>query len=294
LVLWSPEVDVPMVRNFEQILEKVKGRGRKKLAVPAPRSRRVFQLLEEVQRTGLINPVMVGEGGEDQPVGADVIAEAVTMARNGEIDMLFQGDAELKDFIDVVTAKEDGIAEKDSLSYISIFELPSEDRLVMLTDTLIQSFPDIKQKVRILENAVNFAGVLGIENPKIAVLSSVELVNFRVPSSVDAAVLSKMSERRQLKGIIDGPLDIDCASSGERARRKGLESPVAGHADIYLLPDIEAGYSTAEVLAFFGRTTLAGTLMGTEVPVILNCRFESSYSLLLDIAIASLRLHSRA
>ncbi|MBP8985252.1 MAG: phosphate butyryltransferase [Syntrophobacterales bacterium] len=282
-----------MIRNFEQILEKAKGRGRKKLAVPAPRSRRIFQLLEEAERAGLISPVVVGEGGEDQPIGADVIASTVRMARNGEADMLFQGDAALKDFIDALTAKETGITEKDSLSYISIFELSSEDRLVMLTDTLIQSFPDIRQKVRILENAIGFAGILGIENPKIAVLSSVELVNLRVPSSVDAAVLSKMSERRQLKGIIDGPLDIDCASSRERARRKGLESPVAGHADIYLLPDIEAGYSTAEVLAFLGRTTLAGALIGTEVPVILNCRFESSYSLLLDIALASLRLHGR-
>jgi len=95
----------------------------------------------------------------------------------------------------------------------------------------------------------------------------VELVNFHVPSSVDAAVLSKMSERRQLKGLIDGPLDIDCASSRERSRRKGLESPVAGQVDIYLLPDIESSYSIAEVLVFLGRRTLAGSLMGSRIPL---------------------------
>jgi phosphate butyryltransferase len=282
-----------MMRNFKQILEKARCRGRKRLAVPAPCSRKVLQLLEEAGKTDLISPVIAGEGIKDQPAGADVIAEAVAMARNGEADMLFQGDAGMKDFIDALTAKGAGIAERGSLSYISLFELPSENRLVMLTDTLIQSFPDIRQKVRILENAIGFAGILGIEKPKIAALSTVELVNFQVPSSVDAAVLSKMSERRQLKGIIDGPLDIDCASSRKRSRRKGLDSPVAGQVDIYLLPDIEAGYSIAEVLVFLGRSTLAGALMGTRVPVILNSRFESSYSLFLNIALASLHLHSR-
>ncbi len=267
-----------MMRNFKQILEKARDSGRKRLAVPAPRSHRIFQLLEEAEKTGLICPVTAGDP-----------EKAIAMARNGEADMLFQGDAGMKEFIDVLTVKGAGIAERESLSYVSIFEMPSENRLIMLTDTLIQTFPDIRQKVRILENAIVLAGILGVEKPKIAALSTVELVNFNVPSSVDAAVLAKMSERRQLKGIIDGPLDIDCASSRERSRRKGLESPVAGQVDIYLLPDIEASYSIAEVLVFLGRRILAGALMGTRVPVVLNLRFESSYSLLLNMALASIR-----
>lgn len=172
------------------------------------------------------------------------------------------------------------------MSYISLYELPSEERLIMLTDTLVHDFPDIRQKVRILENAIEFAGILGIGKPKIAALSIVELVNLNVRSSVDAAVLAKMSERKQFKGIIGGPLDIDCASSKERARRKGLESQVAGEVDIYFFPDIEAGYSIAEVLVFLGGRTQAGALIGTKVPVVLNLRFESPYSLLLDIALA--------
>lgn len=275
--------------NFRQILEKAQDRGRKRLAVPAPRSKRVFQLLEEAEKSGLIIPVLADDGGTGRPVTEEILHETVAMARNGEADMLFQGDAGMKDFIDAITAKEARIAERESLSYISLFELPSEQRLIMLTDTLIQAFPDARQKVRILENAIGFAGILGIEKPKIAALSTVELVNFNVPSSVDAAVLAKMSERKQLKGVIDGPLDIDCASSRERSRRKGVESPVAGQVDIYFLPDIEAGYSIAEVLVFLGRSTPAGALLGTGIPVVLNPRFESPYSLLLDLAIASLR-----
>lgn len=104
-------------------------------------------------------------------------------------------------------------AGRESLSYISLFELPAENRIFMLTDTLMQAFPDIRQKVRILENAIALAGDLGIEKPKIAALSAAEIVNFNIPSSLDTAILAQMSRRNQLKGIIDGPLDIDSASS---------------------------------------------------------------------------------
>lgn len=278
-----------MIRNFQQILDRAQAEGKKKLAVPAPRSRRVFQLLKEAEKTGLIIPVIVGEDRADQPITKDVIDETIAMAGNGEVDLLFQGDAGMKDFIDALTVKKTGIAERESLSYVSLFELPSENRLIMLTDTLIQAFPDIKQKIRILANAIDFARSLGVEQPKIAALSTIELVSLNVPSSVDAAILAKMSDRKQLKGIVDGPLDIDCASSRASALRKGLESSVTGQVDIYFPPDIEAGYSIAEVLVFFGRKTLAGALMGTKLPVVLNPRFESPYSLLLDIALASIR-----
>ena len=274
-----------MIRNFKQILEKAREKGKKRVAVPAPQSRRVFQFLDEAEKNGLLIPVLAGEGEADQ----DSLDKAIAMARNGEVDLLFQGDAKMKDFIDALTVKATGIAERESLSYISLFELPSENRLIMITDTLIQAYPNIKQKVRILENAIEFARTLGIETPKIAALSTMEQVNFNVPSSVDAAVLSKMSERKQLKGIVEGPLDIDCASSRERAVRKGLESLVAGQADVYFLPNIDASYSIAEILIFLGRSTSAGALVGTRVPVVLNPRFESSASLLLDMALASIR-----
>jgi phosphate butyryltransferase len=278
-----------MIRNFKEILEKARDLGKKRLAVPVPRSRRVSQVLEEAEKTGCITPVLVGEGRTDHPVTKDILDEAIAMAREGEVDLLFQGDADMKDFMDALTAKEGGMAERESLSYASLFELPSENRLIMLTDTLIQAFPNMRQKVRILENGIGLANVLGIEKPKIAALSYVESVNLNVPSSVEAAVLAKMSERNQIKGIVDGPLDIDCASSRERALRKGIDSAVAGEADIYFLPDIEASHLIAEVLIFLGRRTPAGVLMGTRIPVVLNPRFESPRSLVLDMALASIR-----
>ncbi|MEN6465838.1 MAG: phosphate acyltransferase [Syntrophaceae bacterium] len=278
-----------MIKNFKQIMEKAQDNGRKKLAVPAPRSRRVSQFLEKAEKAGLIVPILVGEGGTDKPVTRDVVDAALVMTKNGEADILFQGDAHMQDFTDALTENEAAVGGRESLSYISLFELPSENRIFMLTDTLIQAFPDIKQKVRILENAIDFAMGLGIEKPKIAALSAAEIVNFNIPSSVDAAVLAQMSGRNQLKGIVDGPLDIDSASSRERCLRKGIKSPVAGQADIYFLPDIEAGYSIAEVLIFLGTSISAGALLGTKYPVVLNLRCESPDSLLLDMALASIR-----
>lgn len=279
-----------MIRNFKQLLDRARDKGKRKLAVPAPRSRRVLQVLEEAEKEGLITPIIIFDSAKGKSPPENILEETIKMARNGEADIIFQGDTVMKDFLNALTIKGEGVAERDSLSYISLYELPSENRLIMLTDTLIQEFPSVCQKVRILENSIEFAGSLGIKNPKIAVLSSVELIDFKVPSSVDAAVLAKMSERKQFAGIIDGPLDIDCASSRERAERKGLASPVSGRVDIYCFPDIEASYSIAEVLVFLGRSTPAGALLGTKIPVVLNPRFESPYSLLLDIALASIRI----
>jgi phosphate butyryltransferase len=276
---------VPMLRNFEEILERAREKGPGRLAVPSPRSRRVFQFLEEAEKAGLIIPVIVGESA----AAGEAIDEAIALAANGEVDILFQGDAGLKDFLDALAAGDTGAAPREALSYISLFELPSENRLIMLTDTLVQSFPDIRQKVRIVENAIEFAGSLGIDMPKIAALSVSEMVNFSVPSSLEAAVLARMSERGQLKALIDGPIDIDCSSSRERALRKGLKSPVAGEVDIYFIPNIEAAYAIAEVLVFLAGRTPAGALLGTEFPVVLNPSFEPARSLLLDTALASIR-----
>lgn len=279
--------DMSRLNNFEQVMEKAREKarekGRRRLAVPAPRSRRVFQFIEEAEKAGLITPVILDGGSADKPVAKDTLSEAVMMAGNGKADIVFQGDAVTDDFIKALSA------DPGALSYVSLFELPSTNRLIMLTDTLVQSYPDIRQKVRILENAIEFAATVGIEMPKIAALSVAELINFSVPSSLEAAILARMADRKQLKGIIDGPIDIDCASSREKSLRKGLNSPVAGQVDIYLIPNIEAAYSIAEVLVFLGRSTPAGVLMGAGFPAVLNLRFESPYSLLVDTALACIR-----
>lgn len=297
-----------MMHSFSEILAEAQKGERRIMVTPNPQSKRVLTAISDARASGLIAPVLVGnrnliekslsalglntEGcriiDEHDPLQA--LKKSIEITDRGEADMIFQGDANIREFLDAVTDEKIGMAEAGDLSYASLFELPSENRVSLFTDTYIQEFPDLKQKVNILTNAISLANVIGIEKPKIAALSLVEMINLNAQSSLDAAILSKMSERGQLDAIIDGPLDVDCASSFERARRKGLNSPVSGKVDIYLLHDIESGFSTVEVFTFLGGAGTAGALMGSKIPVVLNLRFEPTDSILIDIALANLRI----
>ena len=298
-----------MIRNFDEILAEAKRKETVSIVTPDPQSKRVLAGINKAKVSGLIEPILIGNGRLieenlsslkmdtdrwtiiDEEDTSRALGKAIKMVGNQEADMIFQGDIDIKEFMKAVTDNDGGITETESLSYVSLFELPSQNRITLLTDTYIQEFPDLRQKVKILTNAVSLANSLRIEKPKVAALSMVELVNPDFRSTTDAAILSKMSERGQLNAIVDGPLDIDCASSFERANRKGLDSPVSGDVDIYLLPDIESSYSIVEVLTFLGGAKTAGVLMGSNIPIILNLRFEPTDSILINIALASLRYH---
>jgi phosphate butyryltransferase len=296
-----------MMRNFNDILNEAGKLTEQVMVVPDPRSARVLSAVHEAKQAGFIVPVLIGDQLSinknlsslnidtdgyriiDEPDPTRALTGSIELIHQKEADILFQGDTDMKDFLQAVTNDTNGIATAQSLSYVSLFELPSQNRLILLTDTYIQEFPNLQQKMTILNNAISLANSLGIETPKVAALSLVELVNPTFISTMDAAVLSKMSERKQINAIVDGPLDIDCASSLERATRKGLKSPVSGEVDIYLFHDIESGYSVTELTVFLGKAQVAGALMGCAIPIILNISFETVHSLLVDIALARLR-----
>jgi phosphotransacetylase len=296
-----------MMRSFSDILNEAGKMTSRILVVPDPRSNRVLSAIHEATQSGLVAPILIGDqrsinkklsslniqtaGYEiiDEVDPSRVLTKSIDLLHQREADILFQGDTDIKDFLQAVTNDTNGIAGAESLSYISLFELPSQNRLILLTDTYIHEFPNLQQKMTILNNAISLAGSLGIGTPKVAALSMVELVNPNFISTLDAAVLSKMSERKQINAIVDGPLDIDCASSLERATRKGLKSSVSGEVDIYLFHDIESGYSVTELTVFIGKAQAAGALMGSNIPIILNMSFETVHSLLVDIALALLR-----
>jgi phosphate butyryltransferase len=300
-----------MMHSFSEILAEAQKEKRRIMVTPNPQSKRVLTAVNDARASGLIAPVLVGnwnliekslsalglntEGCRiiDKHDPLQALKKSIEIIDRGEADIIFQGDVNIREFLNAVTDEKIGIVEAGDLSYASLFELPSENRVSFFTDTCIQEFPDLKQKINILTNAISLANVIGIEKPKIAALSLVEMINLNAQSSLDAAILSKMSERGQLDAIIDGPLDVDCASSFERARRKGLNSPVSGKVDIYLLHDIESGFSTVEVFTFLGGARTAGALMGSKIPVILNLRFEPTDSILVDIALANLRIQGR-
>jgi phosphate butyryltransferase len=296
-----------MMRSFNDILDEAAKLTERVMVVPDPRSDRVLSAVHEAQRVGLVVPILIGnqlsinkklsslniqtDGYRiiDEPDTSRALTRSIELIHQKKADIIFQGDTDSKDFLQAVTNDTNGIATAQSLSYVSLFELSSQNRLILLTDTYIQEFPNLQQKMSILNNAVSLANSLGIETPKVAALSMVELVNPNFISTLDAAILSKMSERKQINAIVDGPLDIDCASSMERATRKGVQSSVSGEVDIYLFHDIESGYSVTELTVFLGKAPAAGALMGSDVPIILNISFETAHSLLVDIALAQIR-----
>lgn len=293
--------------NFAEIMASAKKRGGKRLVLAPARDERVIEILSDAVKSDIIVPIFVGEGEVieeslkktpissgnyeiiDEPDPQRSVSRAISMIKEKSADILMQGDIGHKTFVDSLLDGEKGLLNGKLASFVSVFEMLTRGSLMMVTDIYINNFPTLAEKRSITENAIRLASILGIESPKIAALAAIEQVNPAIPSTLDAAVLSKMSERGQFGDvIIEGPLDIDCAVSEKAAARKGVRSVVTGNVDIYLTPDIEAGYSLSQLLVFIGRMPMAGVLMGTESPVILDLSFVSTGNKLTEIAIAVL------
>ena len=296
-----------MLNSFKEILAAARQGGVKKLVVPCPVAADLL-LLTEAAAAGFIFPCLVGNSKtmevlvKRMPLAAgkyeivdendpgSVLGRAIAMVREGRGDILMQGGVKHQDLLDAILDKERGLCRKGGIiSYVSVFPLLKRGKLILVTDAFINNNPTIVDKQSILENALQLASILGIEAPKVAVLAAIEQVNPGIPSTLDAAILSKMGERRQFgKAIVEGPLDIDCALSQVAAGRKGLQSVVTGNVDIYLVPEIDTGHLLAEAFVFFGKMQTAGMVMGTLKPVILNLPFVSDENRMVEIALACL------
>jgi phosphate butyryltransferase len=296
-----------MIVNFEEIMARARKQEKKRLILAPALDSQVIEILSDAVKSDLIAPVFVGDGEviEELLRGSPVssrnyeiidesdhqksISRAIGMIKDNKGDFLMQGVTDSQLFVDAVLDRDTGLLTDNLASFVSVFEMQTENRMMMITDTYINNFPTLAEKKVIVENAVQLTDVLGIKTPKIAALSAIEQINPAIPSTLDAAVLSKMSERKQFSEvIIDGPLDVDCAVSRKAAARKGISSPVAGDVDIYLTPDIEAGYLLSQLLIFIGKMPMAGVMMGTANPVILDLPFVSTGNKLIEIAIAVL------
>ncbi len=296
-----------MPNSFKEILAAAKQNGVKKLVVPCPVTTDL-PLLAEAAAAGLIIPILVGADSSlaalvkgsslgngkfelvEEKDPQQALGRALALVRSGKADILMQGGAAPQELLDSLCDKEQGLLPKGGvISFVSVFQLLKREKLILVTDTFINNNPTLVEKQKILENALQLARLLGIETPKVAVLAAIEQVNPGIPSTLDAAILSKMGERRQFgKAIVEGPLDIDCALSQVAAGRKGLQSAVTGNVDIYLVPEIDTGHLLAEALVFFGKMQTAGMVMGTEKPAILNLPFVSAENRLMEIALACL------
>jgi phosphate butyryltransferase len=294
-----------MMKCFEDILEAAKNSKPARLvtSLRAPD----LELICRAAVAGFIIPCLIGDGKaiekliERSPLASleheivdetdpdEILHRAISMVRQKRADILMQGSIDQNALLAAAFDAKGGLLKSKAASYVSVFDLPDLGGLVLVTDTYLNNHPDIAQKQRILENALSFSAVLGIDIPKVAVLAAIEQVNPGIPSTLDAAILSKMSERGQFgKALVEGPLDIDCSLSEAAAKRKGLKSPVTGNVNIYLVPEIDTGHLLAELLVCIGRIRTAGMVVGTICPVILDVPFVPDECRLVEIALASL------
>jgi len=264
----------------------------------------------DARDAGLIVPALVAPrarleaAAQEAGVGLDGIeihdvahshaaaARAVELARAGQVEALMKGSLHTDELMGAVVARECGLRTKRRVSHCFVLQTPNYPRPFIVTDAAINLAPDLAQKADIVQNAIDLAHVIGVSEPKVAILAAVETVMASMPATLDAAALCKMADRGQIVGgVLDGPLAFDNAVSPAAARTKGIVSKVAGQADILVVPDLESGNMLAKQLMYLGQAESAGVVMGARVPIVLTSRADSRASRLASCAIALMLAH---
>ncbi len=266
----------------------------------------------EAARRGIITPVLVGPEEKIRKVaqteGVDLgsfrivpvphshaaAEKAVELARTGEVEAMMKGSLHTDELMGAVVPSAAGMRTSRRISHVFVMDVPSYPRMLLITDAAINIAPGLEEKVDIVRNAIDLAHVLGIDQPKVAILAAVETVNSKMQSTLEAAALCKMADRGQITGgLLDGPLAFDNAISAEAARTKKIVSPVAGQADILLVPDLEAGNMLAKQLAYLSGAEGAGIVLGARVPIVLTSRADSVRTRLASTVVMALVAHAR-
>lgn len=292
--------------NFEQLLKDVANQASRRVAVAAAHDDDVMAAICEAKKRGIVNPILVGDEQKireiakehaldisdieviDVPDSIESAKRAVMLIRKGKADFLMKGMLQTADMLRAVLDKDFGLRTGSMLSHVIIVETPLYDRLFFITDGGMVMYPDLKQKAELIRNAVGVAHALGVAVPKVAVLAAVELVNPDMPATIDAAALTQMNRRGQIKNcIVDGPLAVDNAVSALAAAHKGIVSDVAGAADIMLVPNIESGNMLLKAAVYLGGCVPAGMVVGARTPIVVTSRADSAQSKLISIACAA-------
>jgi phosphate acetyltransferase len=230
----------------------------------------------------------------DTPYSHASAAKAVEIVRAGGADALMKGSLHTDELMAEVVHKDTGIRTARRISHVFIMDVPTYPKPLFITDAAVNIFPTLEDKVDIVQNAIDLAQALRIERPKVAILSAVETITSKMPSTIDAAALCKMADRGQITGaVLDGPLALDNAINRDAASIKHIVSPVAGDADILLVPDLEAGNMLAKELSFLANADAAGIVLGARVPIILTSRSDNVRSRMASCAVAALYAHAR-
>jgi len=292
------------IRTFAGLLEAAKAKGPKTVAVAGGHQAEVMLAGLDAEMAGLAEVIIVGDADQihaiarensfdisrmevvHAPQPREAAYQVMKLVSEGKADVAMKGKVETSDFLRAALSKELGLRTGRLFTHVAVFEIPEFDRLIFISDAGVVVAPDLEQKVEIVQNAILVAHGLQIQLPRVAVLAATEVVNPRIPTTLDAANLSKMADRGQIQGgLVDGPLALDNAISPESARIKGIKSEVAGYADILIAPDIEAGNVLAKAITYFAQGKMAGVVVGARCPLILPSRSDTREAKLVSLAL---------
>lgn len=295
-----------MIKTLNDLVVLAKSKKTRRLAVAAAADMPVLMAVKEAMMEGIIIPILIGEEAEIKRMASEINFDlstieiinekdpaiaariAVQQVREGKAEILMKGLVSSGDYLKAVLDKEKGLRSGDTLSHLAFFESPYYHKLLAVTDAAMNVEPEFNDKVAMLNNAVVAFHKLGIMNPKIAIVGAVETVNYKMKPSSEAALMTMMNRRGQIKGcIVDGPLALDNAVSKEAAEHKGIDSPVAGDVDLILTPDIYSGNVLYKSLNFLGGAAAAAVIMGAKVPIVLTSRSDTDRSKMMSIALAA-------
>ena len=297
---------------YRHLIERTRALAPIRTAVVHPVDSNALMGAIEAAQAHLIIPILVGPADKIQAVAlahdvdlspytlvptehSHAAAEkAVALARAGEVDAVMKGSLHTDELMHAVLAPNIGLSTARRMSHVFVLDVPSYPRPLFITDAALNIYPDLEAKCDIVQNAIDLAHILGNPIPRVAILSAVETVTPKIQSTLEAAALCKMTDRRQITGgIVDGPLAFDNAVSPEAARTKGIVSPVAGRADILVVPDLEAGNMLAKQLEYLADAQTAGIVLGARVPIVLTSRSDSPLAHMASCALALLLAESK-
>jgi len=294
------------LKSLNDIIDLAKGKETRRLVVAAAADKQVLEAVKNANKDKIIIPVLVGNKTkieqiakeidfdlssidiyeEDNPAKASV--KAVSLIREGKAEILMKGLVSTAPLLKAVLNKENGLRKGATLSHFALIESPYYHKLIGVTDAAMNIAPEFNEKINIVNNAVEVFHRLGNNNPKVAIIGPLEVVNPKIESTTHAAMLTVMNNRGQIKGCtIDGPFAIDNAVSKKAAEHKGIVSDVAGDADILVAPDLNSGNILYKSLMFMGGCTSAAVIMGAKIPVVLTSRADTDKSKMMSIALAA-------
>jgi phosphate butyryltransferase len=296
-----------MITSLEQIVEHLKGQKQRRLAVACGEDPHTIEAVGRAVKAGMVKAVLTGHRGKienvarenkidpgifeivDEPDLGKALALAVARIKAGESDFLMKGLIDSSIYIKAIIDKEKGLLRPGKLlSHVSVIQVPTRKKLIICADAAVIPYPDLETKVQILNYCLDVARKLGIDKPKAAIICAVEKVNLKMVPTTDAAILSKMAERGQIKdALVDGPLALDVALSKESAEIKGVHSPVAGEADILLFPNIETANVFFKTCSYLAGGETAAIVAGADCPCVLTSRADSEDSKFYSIALGA-------